>query len=108
MIKINKPWGYEELLEVNDHYVMKKLYIKKGCRLSLQYHERKTETMLLAEGNVNITLNNDIINPDYLQPIHIKAGDIHRVEALEDSLILETSTTELSDVIRIEDDYKRE
>jgi hypothetical protein len=52
--KIDKPWGYEELLECNDKYVVKKLFMKKGNSCSIQYHELKTETIVVLSGKLNI------------------------------------------------------
>ena len=52
--KIEKPWGYEELIECNDRYVVKKLFMKKGHSCSIQYHELKTETIIVLNGTLNI------------------------------------------------------
>lgn len=107
-----KPWGREELIEHNDKYVMKKLVMNKGHACSLQYHEYKHETMYILSGKLKITFGNSeeeleekILNPD--DSIVIPVGVIHRAEALEDSVYLESSTPELDDVIRLKDDYNR-
>lgn len=111
MIKIDKPWGYEELLENNDFYVVKRLFMKEGCRCSLQYHEHKCETIYVLSGILNVSINNDnclenvILNEN--QYIHINNNVIHRMEAVKDCLYLESSTNQLNDVIRISDDYSR-
>lgn len=112
--RIEKPWGYEEILEKNDRYVVKLLHLTKGHRLSLQYHEVKTETLFLYGGRGFIEIHPNsmkrtliLLNP--LQSVHIPAGQIHRMEAFEneDFELLEVSTPELDDVVRIEDDYGR-
>ena len=93
-------------------YAGKILEVKKGARLSLQYHEKKTETQYLASGKIKLTVGTDKNN---LREIVLNPGDkydiwpytIHRIEAMEDSSIFEVSTPELTDVVRISDDYGR-
>lgn len=111
---IKKPWGYERILEHNDHYVVKLLHVNKGCKLSLQYHERKTETLFWYSGSGFVHLKNGAWTRDCFlvkafHKVHIPKGQIHRIEAPADNYfeVLEVSTTELSDVVRIEDDYDR-
>lgn len=109
---INKPWGSEELLEKNEKYVVKKLVMNKGCRCSLQYHEKKTETIYVLSGKLKITFGNKESNlEDKIYEanefITIPAGIIHRMEGITDSVYLEASTPELEDVVRISDDYSR-
>jgi quercetin dioxygenase-like cupin family protein len=112
MIKIEKPWGYEELLENNEFYVVKRLFMKQGCRCSLQYHNYKHETIYVLEGELKIAIGNDI---DSLQDIIYTKGQyiaiqnkiIHRMEGNTDCLYLESSTNQLDDVVRIKDDYAR-
>lgn len=109
---ITKPWGYEKILEKNNHYVVKILHIKKGHKLSLQYHERKTETLFLYKGKGHVVKwNRGGSKYEYmetpLQKVHIPRGWVHRIEAIEDLEILEVSTIELDDVVRMEDDYGR-
>jgi len=104
---INKPWGSEQILENNGKYVLKRLIMKKGHRCSLQYHDNKIETIYVISGNLNITINDDdkiFKSGDF---ITIKNKEIHRMEGITDCVYLETSTCELNDVIRIEDDYGR-
>jgi quercetin dioxygenase-like cupin family protein len=107
-----KPWGREIWFAHIAGYAGKILEVNKGCRLSLQYHEKKTETQYLFSGKIILTIGTDKKN---LRKIVLKTGDkqdifpytIHRIEALEDSKIFEVSTDELEDVVRIEDDYNR-
>lgn len=110
--KINKPWGYELLIEKNKKYMFKKLFMKKGHRCSLQYHQKKIETIYIVEGKLKIFFG---INKKKLKSkifkshenITIKPKIIHRMQAITDSIYIEGSTPELDDVIRISDDYKR-
>lgn len=113
---IEKPWGHEEILEVSN-IVKKHLVVKRGHRLSLQYHERKFETMRVLEGEaiLHIGKAGDIVPNGHIDKRHLKVGDeaiiepktIHRVEALCDCKIYEISTLELNDIVRLEDDYNR-
>ena len=110
--KIETPWGYEKLIECNDKYVVKELFMKKGHACSIQYHELKTETILVLSGKLNIytgdsmeTLQCREFNTG--ETITIKPYTIHRMEAIEDAVYFETSTNELWDVIRIQDNYGR-
>jgi len=105
---IDKPWGYEELIELNSKYCLKKLLMRAGKRCSLQYHEKKIETIYVLSGDLYIETDKDtiVLNPG--QTITLKPGDIHRMSAKDnDAVYLESSTPELEDVIRIEDDYGR-
>lgn len=104
---IDKPWGYEEIV-YNDKYVVKKLLMKKGCRCSLQYHEFKTETIVVLNGLLTIELEGKFVELKKDETITIYPFQQHRMSAEnDDCLYLESSTTELDDIIRIEDDYKR-
>ena len=109
--KIEKPWGYELLYALTNKYAGKILFVKKGKRLSYQYHEKKDETMYLFKGRVEMTLekegNKEKVVFEEGDAIHFPPLTKHRVEALEDSFILEVSTPELDDVVRIEDDFGR-
>ncbi len=104
---IDKPWGREILLAVEEEYVGKILEVKAGKRLSLQYHKEKKETMYLLEGRMKLTLDDETMVVEAGKSITINPGTIHRVEALEDVKIIEVSTIQLDDIVRLEDDYKR-
>ena len=110
---IDKPWGWEEVLELNEKYCIKHLFIKQGKRLSQQYHERKLETLMLVSGSCDVTWG---VNADErveamvpFKLYSVMPGVIHRMRGTgpEGTLILEISTTELDDVIRLADDYGR-
>jgi len=110
--KVEKPWGYEELIECNDKYVVKKLFMKKGNRCSTQYHELKKETIMVLSGILNISIGTDLENLVTKQytfgdTVTIAPYTVHKMEAVEDCLYTETSTNELWDVIRLEDSYGR-
>ena len=105
---IEKPWGHEELIELNAKYCLKKLLMKAGKRCSLQYHEKKIETIYVLEGDLFIETDKDTIILKPGETITLKPGDIHRMSAKDkDAIYLESSTPELEDVIRIEDDFGR-
>ena len=105
---VEKPWGHEEWLEVNDNYAMKKLVVNPGQKLSLQYHENKLETMYCIKGVGQLQMDGKYI-PMMAGVFHtIKPGEIHRLVAgLQKLVIIECSTPQLDDVVRLEDDYYR-
>lgn len=113
MQTIEKPWGKEEVVEINDKYMMKKLTMHKGHRCSIQYHNLKKETIYVLEGRLNIYIGKDLESlekKEFLpgQSITITPGVVHRMEAEhEDAVYLEASTPEMDDVVRLVDDYKR-
>ena len=104
---VDKPWGREVWYAHETEYAGKILEVTKGHALSLQKHERKKETMYLLRGSVLYHLN----GVDFVMKagacLTVRPGDVHRVEALEDAVILEVSTPHLDDVIRLEDRYGR-
>lgn len=107
-----KPWGREIWFAHTDKYAGKILEIKKGHRFSLQYHKKKCETQLIIEGKVKFTFGKNLKK---LKTVTLNAGDkadippgtIHRVKALQRTIIFEVSTSELDDVVKLEDDYGR-
>jgi len=112
LAKVEKPWGGEELLAHTELYALKRIHVNKGSRPSLQYHERKSESLYLLSGRIRIEMGDskEDLAVDELLPgraVDVPRGRIHRVSALEDSVIIEVSTPELDDVVRVEDDYDR-
>lgn len=108
MERTEKPWGYEELIELNEFYVVKKLFMKKGQRCSLQYHREKTETVTVLEGVLTLSVDDQTITLRPFETITITPGTHHRMMAIDgDCLYMESSTIQLDDVVRIEDDYGR-
>lgn len=105
---VKKPWGSETWFAQTNKYVGKILSIKKGHRLSLQYHRKKHETLYLYSGSITLTLKKRKIAMKPGDSFIIPPGTVHRMEARnKDAVILEVSTPEITDVVRIEDDYKR-
>jgi len=112
MNKIKKPWGWEKLIEQNERYIVKQLFMKAGCQCSLQYHEDKIETITVLEGELTIKLGHNgkcrkdrILKP--FESLTILTNQVHRMYSEKDCLYLECSTPELQDVTRLEDDYGR-
>ncbi len=110
--RVEKPWGYEIIWAHADKYVGKILHIKAGHKLSLQYHEIKDETVYVHTGSMTLVLED---NHGTLQEVLMQAGDARRIEpgkkhrmiAHTDTDVLEASTPELDDVVRLEDSYGR-
>jgi mannose-6-phosphate isomerase len=112
--RVEKPWGWELVWAETDAYVGKLLFVRAGEALSLQFHELKDESWLVREGLARVEIG--VADADGLDTIEIREGDalrfppgtLHRLTALEDTLILEVSTPHLDDVVRVEDRYGRE
>ncbi len=112
--RVEKPWGWELIWAETPAYVGKLLFVRAGHSLSLQFHRVKDESWLVHEGRARLELgepgqgmlNNGVITPG--DAFHYSPGTVHRVTALEDTLILEVSTPHLDDVVRLEDAYGRE
>jgi mannose-6-phosphate isomerase len=110
--RVDKPWGYEIHYARTNDYCGKVLFVRAGEELSLQYHERKDETLYLQAGLAEVVLGEsaEALRTVTARPgdgFHIPPGTIHRLRALEDSLFLEVSTPEVDDVVRLEDRYGR-
>jgi len=110
---VPKPWGHELIWAHTDRYVGKVLVIEQGRRLSLQKHEVKDESIFVVAGRLRLHLEDDdgVVRVQELGPgqhRRVRTGRIHRYEAIERSEIMEVSTPELDDVIRLEDDFGRE
>ena len=104
---VSKPWGHEEIWAKTDKYVGKMLFIKKGERLSMQYHKVKDETLRLMSGELKLQLDGGIKKMKPGDVYHIPPNTKHRMIAVTNSLVLEVSTTELDDVVILSDDYGR-
>ena len=109
---IIKPWGKEEILEKNHKYMLKKLTMWKGHRCSLQYHNKKKETIYILKGKLRIysgktqkNLTSKIYGPN--KSITLSPRILHRMEGVQDCVYLEASTPEMNDVVRLSDDYNR-
>ena len=112
--KVEKPWGYELIWAITDVYVGKVLFVKAGESLSLQFHREKDESWLIQSGRVQLELGEvgeAVLKTEVVgagAAFHYSPGTVHRVTALEDTTILEVSTPQLDDVVRLEDAYGRE
>ncbi len=109
--RVAKPWGHELIWAKTDRYVGKILHIEAGHLLSLQYHERKDETIYVLTGEIIFRVG----SADELTELHMREGDsyhvtpgtVHQMEALVVTDLLEVSTPELDDVVRLKDRYGR-
>jgi mannose-6-phosphate isomerase len=111
--RVPKPWGEELIWALTDRYCGKIITIETGRRLSLQYHERKDEAIYILAGRLRLILEDDdgTLATRALgrgEEAHIAVGRRHRYEAIDRVELVEVSTPELDDVIRIEDDFGRE
>jgi len=109
---VDKPWGHELIWARTDRYVGKILHINKGESLSLQYHRQKDETIMVLTGRLLFEHYGEGETPRHTElgprePFHIQPGVRHRMTAIEDTDVVEVSTTELDDVVRLEDRYGR-
>lgn len=104
---VPKPWGEEIWWAHEDRYAGKVLVVRRGHILSLQKHEIKVETLYLQSGRAIFHMNGRDFEMEPGLSVTVRPGDIHRIEALEDSVFLEVSTPELDDVVRLEDRYGR-
>jgi mannose-6-phosphate isomerase len=113
MKRVDKPWGHEVIWAVTDRYVGKVLHIKAGQKLSLQYHKKKDETVMVWSGRMKFEHFAEGQPPQFKEmgpgdAFHVTPLLRHRMIAIEDTDVFEVSTTELDDVVRLEDAYGRE
>ena len=111
--RVTKPWGYEIWYALTDRYAGKILHVDRGHRLSLQLHERKDESCYVLSGKLLLVQgpSADELNERTIRVGDVwrnQPGDVHTIEALEDSDVLEVSTPHLDDVVRLRDDYGRQ
>lgn len=110
--RVDKPWGYELRWAANERYAGKLIHIEAGHLLSLQYHVQKDETIHVVSGVMDLLLENDsgVVETHRLSEgmsAHIRPGRRHRFVAVEDTDLIEVSSPEIDDVVRIEDRYGR-
>jgi len=110
--RVDKPWGYELVWARTDRYVGKILHVRAGHVLSLQYHQRKDETMHVLRGELILRTQpaGELMTRSFRagESVHIPAALIHQIEAVVDSDVLEASTPELDDLVRLQDRYGRD
>ena len=111
--RVDKPWGYELIWAETETYVGKVLFVRAGESLSLQFHREKDESWLVQSGRAKLelgALGEKVLKEEVIgagAAFHYPPGTVHRVTAIEDTTILEVSTTQLDDVVRLEDAYGR-
>ena len=111
--RVDKPWGYELIWALTDVYCGKVLFVRAGQSLSLQFHREKDESWLVQSGRARLELGEageSMLKQEIVGPgtaFHYAPGTVHRVTAIEDTTILEVSTPQLDDVVRLEDVYGR-
>ena len=111
--KVEKPWGWELVWAEAEDYVGKLLFVRAGESLSLQYHEVKDESWLVQEGRAKLELGEvgGELETSEITPgdaYRFRPGTVHRLTAIEDTVVIEVSTNHLTDVVRLEDRYGRE
>jgi len=111
VVRVDKPWGHERIWAHSDRYVGKLLHINAGHELSVQYHNRKDETIHLLSGEMIYRVKEG----DELRDVKLRAGEsfrntpgtVHQMIAVTDCDVLEASTPDLDDVVRLSDRYGR-
>jgi mannose-6-phosphate isomerase len=112
--RVEKPWGYELIWARAEDYAGKVLFVRAGQALSLQFHREKDESWYVLEGRAELelgeagqaVLQTEIVGTG--AAFRFRPGTVHRVRAVEDTTILEVSTPQLEDIVRLEDEYGRE
>ena len=111
--RVEKPWGYELIWSKTASYAGKILFVKAGESLSLQFHKVKDEAWYVLSGRAELELGGPgerVLNTEVIAggaAFHFPPGTVHRLTAVEDTTIIEVSTPELDDVVRLEDRYGR-
>jgi mannose-6-phosphate isomerase-like protein (cupin superfamily) len=112
MRRVDKPWGYELIWAETERYVGKILHISSGHKLSRQYHNQKDETFLVQSGEMDLEVGagaeRRTLHMKPLDSFHCPPKTVHRMVAVTDVDVVEVSTPELDDVVRLEDAYGRE
>lgn len=112
--RVDKPWGYELIWALTDDYCGKILFVRAGESLSLQFHREKDESWYVQSGRAELqvgAVGEAVLQTEVLQAgaaLRFQPGTVHRVRAIEDTTIIEVSTPQIEDVVRLEDAYGRE
>ncbi len=111
--RVEKPWGYEIVFAETESYCGKVLFVRKGEQLSLQFHREKDEVVYVHEGRIELEVGEpgrptdvEVVGPG--RAFRFRPGTVHRWRALDDAVVLEASTPQTDDVVRLEDRYGRE
>ena len=111
--RVEKPWGWELIWAHSESYAGKVLFVRAGHSLSLQFHNEKDESWYVQSGRAELQLGDTgeaLLNQEVIRAgacFRFRPGTVHKLRALEDTTILEVSTPQLDDVVRLEDDYGR-
>jgi mannose-6-phosphate isomerase len=111
--RVEKPWGHELIWALSETYCGKVLFVKAGHALSLQFHREKDESWLVQSGRCKLELGEvgqAVLEEEVVgagAAFRYRPGTVHRIAAIEDTTILEVSTPQLDDVVRLEDLYGR-
>jgi mannose-6-phosphate isomerase len=110
--RVEKPWGHELIWAATERYCGKILFVRAGESLSLQFHRQKDETIFVHSGRMRFEMGDpgkpidtEVVGPG--RSFRLPPGTVHRLHALEDTILLEASTPETDDVVRLEDRYGR-
>jgi mannose-6-phosphate isomerase len=110
--RLEKPWGHEDVFAATDWYCGKVIHVRAGAQLSLRFHRSKDETIFVQSGRAQFEIGDpggpldaEVVGPG--RAFHLGAGTVHRMRALEDTVLIEVSTPETDDVVRLEDRYGR-
>jgi mannose-6-phosphate isomerase len=111
--RVDKPWGHELIWALTDDYCGKILFVRAGEALSLQFHREKDESWLVHSGRAELEMgepgkkvpSQEVVGAG--EAFRIRPGTVHRVKALEDTTIIEVSTPQIDDVVRLDDRYGR-
>ena len=110
--RVEKPWGYELVFAATERYCGKIIVVREGEQLSLQFHRAKDETIYVQSGRAEFEIGDpggpldvEVVAPG--RSFHLVPGTVHRIRALEDTVLVEVSTPEVEDVVRLEDRYGR-
>ncbi len=112
--RVSKPWGYETIWAHSERYTGKIIHINAGHELSVQYHNKKDETVYLLSGQIiyRVQRNGDEVLDDVRlqvgESFRVIPGTIHQMVAVTDCEVLEVSTPEVNDIVRLSDKYGRE
>lgn len=112
--RVEKPWGYELIWALTNEYCGKLLFVESGHSLSLQFHRQKDESWFVQSGSAALevgTVERGVLQRAIVEAgaaFHYAPGTIHRITAIEDTMIIEVSTPQLDDVVRLEDAYGRQ
>jgi mannose-6-phosphate isomerase len=112
--RVDKPWGYELIWALTGDYCGKILFVRAGHSLSLQFHREKDESWYVESGRAELqvgAVGKAVLQREVLRAgaaLRFRPGTVHRVKAIEDTTILEVSTPQIQDVVRLEDSYGRE